>query len=812
MIRKKLLRGLALTSLFISAAACQGNDEETLLSPRDERGADILAHLAALPEARVLQLDHAAIPRMVMGDLGALQVADALEKTDFNAALTAIAPIFSADAGELVLRRARTDENGEQHFRFSQVKNGLKVIGAELLLHVRDGVITAANGSARADLEAPAAAVIDADEARRIARDATEASDVTVKGEVELAYYLAEGNAEKLALVYSVDVVGMAEDDVPVHDTVLVDAIDRTIVKRLPHVHLALNRRVHNAGNTTTLPGTLARTEGQSLVGDGIVNTNYDWLGAVHDCYRILLLRDSFDGAGGTITSTVRYGVNNVNSFWNGSQLVFGGGNGTTVGNLASALDVTAHEFTHAVTQYESNLAYTGQSGALNESFSDIMGSLCEWFIDGEVVSADTWKIGEDVWTPAISGDAMRYLNDPSLDGNSIDHFADYTPGMDVHHAAGISNLAFHLLAQGGLHPQGRTTVNVTGLGIEKAARIFFSANANYLTSNASFEDAKFATLAAAYSIVGNLADQDQVIRAWEAVGVGTPNPTPLQNGVAVSGLNGAVRGHLSYFSLEVPASASSLSFNISGGTGDADLYVQFGTVPTMTSYQCRPFAAGNSETCTITNIQPGTYHIMLHAWSPYAGVSLQGSFSAPAGHQHLVINEIDYDNISTDNAEYVEIYNPTSRAVDLASHSLVFVNGGDNAVYMTVDLSSAGILDPGQYLVVGSTAVTAAAGAKKINWTGAQSNRIQNDKEGVALIRGSTVIDKLSYEGSITAAIIPGVGTVSLVEGTALAASVADSNAIDVSLGRTPNGQDADNASTDWALSTNLTPGSANL
>ncbi|WP_081865125.1 M4 family metallopeptidase [Chondromyces apiculatus] len=814
MIRKKLLRGLCLTSLVIAAAACQGPGDDSdmegdVASTPDERGADILAHLAALPEARVLHLDAAAVPRFVMGDLGKIEVATRAADTDFRAALDALAPVFRANAEELVLQKSSTDEDGVHHFRFSQVKNGLRVIGAELLLHARDGVIHAANGNARADLNAARVPEIDEADARRIARDATEAMDVAVKDDVELAYRVSEVNTDRLDLVYAVDVMGMQEDGLPLHDTVLVDALDGTIVQRLPHIHAALTRNVYSAGGGTTLPGTLARSEGQSVVGDGVVNANYDWLGVVHDCYSTLLARDSYDGLGAPITSTVRYGVNNVNAFWNGSQLVFGGGNGTTIANLASALDLTAHEFTHAVTQSTSNLAYTGESGGINESLSDIMASLCEWNLDGKVVSADTWKVGEDVWTPAISGDAMRYMNDPALDGASADHYADYHAAMAVHHSSGISNLAFYLLAQGGTHPRGQTSVSVTGIGIEKAAKTFHRANTQYLTSTATFLDLKAATQAASTWTLA-LPERDQVLLAWEAVGVGTPNPAPLTNNVAVTGLGGK-EGSVAYFSLNVPATASSLTFTISGGTGDADLYVRSASLPTISTYECRPYLPGNSETCTITGIQPGTYYVMLQAFTAYAGVSLQGSFTAPAGYQHLVINEIDYDNIGTDGAEYVEVYNPTGATVDLTGHSLVFINGGDNTAYMTVDLASAGTLTPGQYLVVGSTAVTTPAGAKKIAWSGAQSNRIQNDKEGVALVRGSAVLDKLSYEGGITAAIIPGVGTVSLVEGTVLSSSVADSNTIGLTLGRTPNGQDADNANAEWQVSSTLTPGAAN-
>ena len=111
-----------------------------------------------------------------------------------------------------------------------------------------------------------------------------------------------------------------------------------------------------------------------------------------------------------------------------------------------------------------------------------------------------------------------------------------------------------------------------------------------------------------------------------------TPPPPPptgnvLSNGVPVTGISGA-KGSKTYYTMDVPSGASSLSFSISGGSGDADLYVKFGSDPTLSSYDCRPYITGNNETCTISNIQTGTYHVMLHGYAAYSGVSLTGSFS----------------------------------------------------------------------------------------------------------------------------------------------------------------------------------------
>jgi large repetitive protein len=196
------------------------------------------------------------------------------------------------------------------------------------------------------------------------------------------------------------------------------------------------------------------------------------------------------------------------------------------------------------------------------------------------------------------------------------------------------------------------------------------------------------------------------------------------------------------------------------------------------------------------------------------AAASLNATITIQAATGGLVINEVDYDNVGTDTAEYVEIYNASSQPIDLTGYSIYLVNGANNAVYKTIDLGPAGTLAPGQYLVAGATSVVVPAGALKID-LGALTDIIQNGApDGVALVdtTANKLVDALSYEGGITAAVLPGVGTVSLVEGTVLAASVADSNTAPGSLSRLPNGADSNNASVDWKLASAATPGVANV
>jgi hypothetical protein len=192
-------------------------------------------------------------------------------------------------------------------------------------------------------------------------------------------------------------------------------------------------------------------------------------------------------------------------------------------------------------------------------------------------------------------------------------------------------------------------------------------------------------------------------------------------------------------------------------------------------------------------------------------GVQLDVTVAAPTPNG-LVINEVDYDEPGTDFNEFVEIHNPTANAISLAGIRLVLVNGANNATYLSLDLSSAGAVPAGGYLVVANASVIPDPGALVINFTTA-SNSIQNGApDGIALIDATNglVLDALSYEGSMTAATVTGIaGTVNLVEGNAT--TIVDTGVVG-SLIRFPTGYDSNDAASDWLFSATSTPGAANV
>jgi hypothetical protein len=186
----------------------------------------------------------------------------------------------------------------------------------------------------------------------------------------------------------------------------------------------------------------------------------------------------------------------------------------------------------------------------------------------------------------------------------------------------------------------------------------------------------------------------------------------------------------------------------------------------------------------------------------------------AGSGAPGIVLNEVDYDNVGTDTTEYVELFNPSGQPTSLAGLQVVLVNGATNATYQTIDLAPLGSLPAGKYLVIAPDTVTAPLNALKLDplWT---QDQLQNGApDGLAIVDTvtNTVIDAIAYEGPITAAVIAGFpAPVTLVEGTALDAGVADSNTTTKTLCRKGNGVDSNNSNADWALCGSRTVGTAN-
>ncbi|RYZ36256.1 MAG: peptidase M4 [Myxococcaceae bacterium] len=623
----------ALLATLPLAACGVGDTTPSNDQQKPDEVADVQSALSVIPGAQIVGTNADGTPHTIQGRLGQADrpltgFAAADVHTAIAGSMPGIASLFRLTASDLQVRRVTVDEQGVSHIRYAQTMNGLPVVGEELVVHVDpSGAIFGANGSARAGGTVSARPLVAVEAARTAALRDTQGTDLAVTG--SRLVYVRSPDDQRLRLAHEVTVTG-ENALMPLRNRVYVDALNGASLLTVPEIHTALNRKMYTANNGTSTPGTLKRTEGQAAIGDSHLDTNYDMLGYTYDCYKTLFNRDSLNNAGTALISTVHYSRNYVNAYWDGTQMVYGDGDGVNSIELGKDADVTVHELTHAVTSYESNLTYSGQSGGLNEAMSDTFGAICESRVNGWSTAAAIWMVGEDVWTPGTANDALRYMDDPAKDGASKDWAANVTSSTDVHYSSGVPNLAFALLAKGGTHPRGRSTIVVPAIGVEKAARIWYKANTDLYTAGTTFAQAKTWTVQAAAALGYDAATQAAVTAAWEAVGVGgtvtPPTCTPLTNGVAKTGLSGAASSESS-FCIDLPAAKAS-TYVMSGGTGDGDMYIKFGSAPTTSSYDCRPYLSGNAESCSAAaKTAAGKMYIMIRGYSAYSGVSLKATY-----------------------------------------------------------------------------------------------------------------------------------------------------------------------------------------
>ena len=281
---------------------------------------------------------------------------------------------------------------------------------------------------------------------------------------------------------------------------------------------------VHH-GSQGDLPGPVVRREGDPEVADLAVNQAYDGSGTTFDFYRDVFSRDSVDGQGLELVSSVHFETDYDNAFWDGSQMVYGDGDGQMfkVGSFTQCLDVIAHELTHGVTQFTAGLRYRTQSGALNESFSDVFGSLVKQRFLGQTADQADWLIGEGIMGPQLPGVALRSLKAPGTAfkfDNQPAHMDQYVQLPDdgdphhdsggVHINSGIPNHAFFLAATA-----------LGGNAWEKAGRIWFITLTTRLDENSGFQAAANATVEVSGELFGAGGAEEQAVRAaWQQVGI----------------------------------------------------------------------------------------------------------------------------------------------------------------------------------------------------------------------------------------------------------------------------------------------------
>lgn len=281
-------------------------------------------------------------------------------------------------------------------------------------------------------------------------------------------------------------------------------------------------RTIFDTRNTTDLPGTQIRDEGESASADVAVNEAYDYSGDTYDFYSQVFNRNSIDDHGLTLTSTVHYDNAYDNAFWDGQQMIYGDGDGQYFQRFTICLDVIGHELTHGVTQNEAQLLYKGQSGALNESVSDVFGSLVKQWVNNQTADQADWLIGAGLFTDAVQGKALRSMSDPGTayddpnigkdpqPANMADYLDTNQDNGGVHINSGIPNRAFCLAAKA-----------IGGYAWQKAGLIWYRTLTGALNPSADFQAMAGATVTVAGSLFGqNSMEQKAVRDAWNTVGV----------------------------------------------------------------------------------------------------------------------------------------------------------------------------------------------------------------------------------------------------------------------------------------------------
>jgi bacillolysin len=404
--------------------------------------------------------------------------------------------------------------------RYQQMHKGIPVLGAELMVHMTpQSTLRSMNGEVASKLSLETNPRIEPSEARTIARIAVQKQyglqDAPVATTPELWIYdpkLLEPSDAPMRLVWRMQVT--PANLAPIRELVLIDAQTGSVALQFNQIAEAKSRQTYTASQGTNLPGISLCTEATGCTGsDKDAVLAHQYAGDTYDFYFNNFGRDSLNGAGLTITSSVHYGTNYPNAFWSGTQMAYGDG-------FSAADDAVAHELTHGVTQYTANLFYYYQSGAINESLSDVFGE----FVDltngaGTDTPAVRWLIGEDI--PGVG--AVRSMADPPAyempdKVSSPKYYKGSGDNGGVHTNSGVNNKAAYLMTDGGTF-NGKT---VKGLGITKVAKIYYEVQTRLLASGSNYNDLYNALYQGCSNLVGSAGitadDCQQVRNATDAV------------------------------------------------------------------------------------------------------------------------------------------------------------------------------------------------------------------------------------------------------------------------------------------------------
>lgn len=422
----------------------------------------------------------------------------------------ALLGIASVDQ-ELVFVDAETDHLGQHHLTFQQVKQDVQVYNSLIRLHfdpTGEQLLALTNSFIPSRYLPAVEAKITNEQAKAQAQLAL--PDGKLVDQAELVIWVDQTAASPMGEV--VWLVKLWDATRFINNVYVIRASDGTILDVWERIYDARNRRVHDAQNKMVIPGVLVRVEGDPPTGDVDTDLAYDFAGATYDYYFNFFGRDSYDNRGGVMTATVHIGPNYVNAAFipEEKQIVYGH-------NMVT-LDITGHEWTHAVINNSANLEYRWQSGALNESLADVFGVM---------IDREDWLVGEDLPATVLRGaDAIRDMANPARlrqPAHTDQWVATCGDQEGVHTNSGITNKAYYNIA--------------TTIGKEKAEQIFYRALTQYLQATSTLEAMRASALQSAQDLYGQASTEYKgVTDGFAAVGLnGSWNPPANECSCAVT-------------------------------------------------------------------------------------------------------------------------------------------------------------------------------------------------------------------------------------------------------------------------------------
>ncbi len=401
---------------------------------------DVAASLLTMPQVRVAAAAKDGIPTFLKGDIGTIKPVNprAVAASDLAPVIKKVAAVFRLAEHDLTATKTVTDNLGFTHINYDQTKNGLPVVGTRLSVHVkRDGTVYAVTGNAHGKDNVPTVPTVSSSTATAIVHSWHAATNSTTS--YKRLVYVVSTTDHEMHLAHEISNSGISGSVSPFRELVYVDAVDGRIVDChsliMPAEAIEVNYCTwiwSYEDQENYLAAILTRQLNPytnhyiTSSNNSACNTNFTYLDNAWNFYHDNFSCDSVDNSGLMLTSFVHYYYSSAhypynisgyvnNAYWDSADnsIKYGAGSGTHYKDWVSALDLTAHELTHGVTQFSSGLIYANEPGAINESMSDIMGASCNAYING--LGDDTWKFGKDLINSGAP-DALRYMNDPTAD------------------------------------------------------------------------------------------------------------------------------------------------------------------------------------------------------------------------------------------------------------------------------------------------------------------------------------------------------------------------------------------------------------